>query len=441
MHGVSLKGMAEVASGKGFSTLCCKITLNGLSKISLPVILHWNQNHFVVLYRISGRGKYFHILDPAKGKVRISREEMEKHWLSNKTGSKKYGILLMLEPAEETIDSKCHDKNGNKRNQAGFVRHYLKKYRSQFIVIATAMILGCVLQILLPFLTQAIVDLGLPHKDISLIWLILAGELMIVAGNTVTDFIKRRLLLHISMRVNLSLVRDFFLKLFRLPMSFFDSRQMGDLLQRITDHARVQRFLTEQLIGSLFSFMTFAVLSVVLFIYDIRIFLIFIIGSLIYIIWFSAFLKKRRVLDYDLFSTNAVNNSRTYQLVTSMQEIKIQNCEKRRCREWEDTQEELFDVQLRQLDLRQKQTAGAIFINEVKNLVIIAVTASAVINGSMTLGEMMAVQYITGQLNSPVDSFMSLLYSLQDVGISLERINEIHDSPDEEKTDNQCRNF
>ena len=303
------------------------------------------------------------------------------------------------------------------------------------------LLLGCLLQLIMPFLTQSIVDIGIKYKDIGFIWLVLLGELMIVIGRTATDFIRRWLLLHISMRINISLVSDFFIKLLKLPMAFFDTKLMGDLLQRIGDHSRVQNFLTGQVLNVVFTFLSFVIFGVVLFIYDKIIFAIFAGGSVCYGLWISSFLRKRKVLDYELFELQAINQNKTYQFITSMQEIKLQDCERRRRWEWEDAQADLFRVQIKSLKLQQTQEAGSIFINEVKNILITVFAATAVINGQITLGTMLAIQYIVGQLNAPVEQFMSFIYSLQDVKISLERINEIHEGKNEESTESQVKSF
>lgn len=322
-----------------------------------------------------------------------------------------------------------------------FLWNYISKYKNYFIQIILGLLLGCLLQLIMPFLTQAIVDIGIKHNDIGFVWLVLLGELMIVIGMTATDFIRRWLLLHISMRINISLVSDFFIKLLKLPMSFFDTKLMGDLMQRIGDHARVQNFLTGQVLNVIFTFLSFLTFGIVLFIYDKIIFCVFVAGSIIYALWISSFLRRRKVLDYELFEQQAINQNKTYQFITSMQEIKLQDCEQRRRWEWEDTQADLFKVQMKSLKLQQTQEAGSIFINEVKNILIIVFAATAVINGQITLGTMLAIQYIVGQLNSPVEQFMSFIYSLQDVKISLERINEIHEGKNEESKENQAKTF
>lgn len=322
-----------------------------------------------------------------------------------------------------------------------FLWNYISKYKNYFIQIILGLLLGCLLQLIMPFLTQAIVDIGIKHNDIGFVWLVLLGELMIVIGMTATDFIRRWLLLHISMRINISLVSDFFIKLLKLPMSFFDTKLMGDLMQRIGDHARVQNFLTGQVLNVIFTFLSFLTFGIVLFIYDKIIFCVFVAGSIIYALWISSFLRRRKVLDYELFEQQAINQNKTYQFITSMQEIKLQDCEQRRRWEWEDTQADLFKVQMKSLKLQQTQEAGSIFINEVKNILITVFAATAVINGQITLGTMLAIQYIVGQLNSPIEQFMSFIYSLQDVKISLERINEIHEGKNEESKENQAKTF
>lgn len=437
--GVSMLGIADGARSVGFETMTAAASTDELKEITLPCILHWNQNHFVVLYGISGNGKRYRIADPGKGLISYTRKELESYWISSVTDGEPSGTVMQLTPTKDFYSHIC-DKTAEKRSFR-FLFGYLKQYRKYFTQIILGLAIGCVLQLIMPFLTQWIVDIGIRHKDISFIWLVLLGELMIVIGRTATDFIRRWLLLHISMRINISLVSDFFIKLLKLPMSFFDTKLMGDLLQRMGDHTRVQNFLTGQVLNIVFTFLSFNIFGIVLFVYNPFVFCIFLAGSICYGIWITSFLKKRKVLDYELFEQQAINQNRTYQLLTSMQEIKLQDCERRRRWEWEDTQADLFSVQMKSLKLQQTQEAGSIFINEVKNIVITVLAATAVINGQMTLGAMLAVQYIIGQLNSPVEQFMSFIYSLQDVKISLERINEIHEGKNEETKDNHVAQF
>lgn len=427
-EGVSLLAISEAAEDFGMETAAGKATMEELRKAPLPAIIHWKQNHFTVLHRISRKGKRFHICDPAKGLTVCSEAEMEQCWLSTTSLGERKGIALFLTPGEEF--GKKAQGSGEKRSFR-FILGYLREYRHYLIQIFFGLLLGCVLQLIFPFLTQAIVDRGIAGRDIGIIWLILLGELMIVAGRTATDFIRRWMLLHISMRINISLVSDFFIKLLRLPMGFFDTKLTGDLLQRMSDHGRVQSFLTGQTLGIAFSTLSFIVFGIVLLVYSPLIFGIFLAGSVIYGLWIASFLRRRRVLDYELFEQMAANQNKTYQFITCMQEIKLQNCERRRRWEWEDVQADLFEVQMKSMKLQQAQEAGNVFINEIKNILITVFAATAVIHGEITLGAMLAIQYIVGQLNSPVEQFMAFLYAVQDVKISLERINEIHDADNE----------
>lgn len=430
-EGVSLLGMSEAAERLGLDTVCGRLGLEQLRTVSLPCILHWNQNHFVVLYRIGKSGRKYYIADPGKGLLTRSEREMRESWVSMRSAGEDRGVAMLLETTPAFYERMRHSGDSGESRSFRFLFGYLKKYRRYFGQIVIGLALGCLLQLVLPFLTQAIVDVGIKNRDIGFVWLVLLGQLMLTVSRTALDFIRRWLLLHISMRVNISLVSDFFIKLLRLPMSFFDTRLMGDLMQRMNDHARVNSFLTGQTLGVAFSMLSLIVFGVVLLMYNTMIFVIFMAGSAVYALWVTAFLRRRKVLDYELFEQQAVNNNKTYEFITSMQEIKLQDCRRRRRWEWEDTQADLFGVQMKSLKLQQTQEAGSIFINELKNIVITVVSATAVIHGDLTLGMMLAVQYIIGQLNGPVDQLMNFFYSLQDVKISLERINEIHKKKDE----------
>ncbi len=429
-EGVSLLGITQTAKEVGFEAFGARCKTNQLVKERLPCILHWNQNHFVVLYKVK-KGKTFYIADPGKGLVKYNLEEFKKHWISTQSDGEEKGIAMFLEPTPEFYEKHSEEENNKEQRSFRFLFGYIKKYRRYFGQIVLGLLVGSLLQLILPFLTQSIVDVGIKNQNIGFIWLILLGQLMLTVSRTAIDFIRRWLLLHISMRINISLVSDFFIKLLKLPMSFFDTKLMGDLMQRMNDHSRVNTFLTQQTLSVMFSAFTFVVFSIVLLAYNGLIFSIFLLGSLLYGCWLMLFLSRRKVLDYELFEQQAINNNKTYEFITSMQEIKLQDCEQRRRWEWEDTQADLFGVQMKSLKLQQTQEAGSIFINELKNIVITVVAATAVIHGQLTLGMMLAVQYIIGQLNSPVEQLMSFFYSVQDVKISLERINEIHRMDDE----------
>ena len=430
-EGVSMLGINEAANTLGLHTISARVTTTMLGKAPLPSILHWDQNHFVVLYKVK-KGKKFYVADPGKGLVTYGLDEFKQHWISTKSNGEDKGIAMFLETTPAFFTYKIEGEEHIKEKRSfRFLLGYVKKYRKYFGQIILGLVVGSLLQLVLPFLTQSIVDIGIKNQDIGFVWLILLGQLMLTISRTAIDFIRRWLLLHISLRINISLVSDFFIKLLKLPMSFFDTKLMGDLMQRMNDHSRVNNFLTQQTLNITFAMLTFIVFSVVLFFYNKLVFVIFLLGSILYGIWMTLFLKRRKVLDYELFGQQAINNNKTYEFITSMQEIKLQDCEQRRRWEWEDTQADLFGVQMKSLKLQQTQEAGSIFINEVKNIIITVVAATAVIHGQMTLGMMLAVQYIIGQLNSPVEQLMNFFYSLQDVKISLERINEIHQMDDE----------
>lgn len=427
-EGVSLLGISEAATRLGLHTTCGRVTIDRLHEAPLPCILHWNQNHFVVLYRVTKNT--FYIADPGKGLMTYTEQKIKEHWLSTQSRGEEKGIAMFIQPTPAFYEQQA--ETAKSKRSFRFLLGYMKQYRRYFGQILLGALVGCLLQLILPFLTQAIVDVGIVHQNISFIYLILLGQLALTVSRASVDFIRRWILLHISMRINISLVSDFFIKLLKLPMSFFDTKLMGDLMQRMNDHSRVEKFLTNQMLNVTFSLLSFVVFGCVLFGYNLMIFCVFLLASLLYATWIAVFLKRRKLLDYELFEKQAENNNKTYQLITSMQEIKLQDCEQRRRWEWEDVQADLFGVQMKSLKLQQTQEAGSILINEIKNIVITVIAATAVIHGQMTLGMMLAVQYIIGQLNSPVEQLMNFLYSLQDVKISLERINEIHGMKNEE---------
>jgi len=430
-EGVSLLGISEAADILGLHTLSAQATVDELAENPLPAILHWNQNHFVVLYKVK-KGRKFYISDPAKGHITYGYDEFIAHWASTLSYGRPAGIVMFFETTPAFLEFKMDGMtDASERRSFRFLFGYIKKYRKYFLQIVFGLILGSGMQLVLPFLTQAIVDEGIKGKDLNIIWLILLGQLMLTASRTAIDFYRRWLLLRIGMNINISLLSDFFVKLLKLPMSFFDTKLMGDLMQRMSDHSRVNSFLTQNCLNVTFSMLTFVVFSVVLFMYSKFVFCIFLLGSLGYGCWLLSFLRRRKVIDYELFEQQSINNNRTYEFITSMQEIKLQDCERRKCKEWETVQHDLFRVQQKSLKLQQTQEAGSIFINEIKNMVITVVAAASVIHSDITLGMMLAIQYIIGQLNSPVEQLMQFFYSLQDVKISLERINEIHLMKDE----------
>ena len=436
--GVSLLGISKAAENLGFKTVGGRLSFDTLvHEVPLPCIVHWNQNHFVVVYKIKKHKKEKYtvfVADPGKGLVTYTKEEFCEHWVSTKTDGEEKGIALLLEPTEQFYAQKTEETIPT-HNRVKFLWSYLKKYKRFFTQLILGLLLGSLLQLVFPFLTQAIVDTGIGGKDIGFVWLVLLAEMTLLFSRTAIEFIRSKILLHISTRINISLISDFFIKLMKLPMKFFDTKLMGDLLQRIEDHRRVEQFLTSSSLSLLFSFFTFLVFGVVLAVYNLGIFFVFLLGTSLYAGWIILFLKKRRQLDYKYFEQAGRNRNVTYQLIGGMQEIKLQGCEQRKRWEWEDVQADLFKVNLQSLNLQQVQQAGSITINEVKNILITVLAATAVIHGSMTLGMMLAVQYIIGQLNSPVEQLIQFIYSWQDVSISLDRMNEIHTETNEENAE------
>ena len=423
-EGLSMLAISQAASALGLRATGVRITADRLAHSPLPCILHWTQNHFVVLYDIRG-GNTFCIADPAKGLIKYSRTEFEQCWISTRVDNEPCGIAMMLETTPQFYDLGSPADNAGDSRSLKFLMKYIAAYRRPFAAILMALIVGSLLQLALPLLTQQIVDVGIHNKDIGFIWLVLLAQLMLTVSRTAIDFCRRRVLLKISMRINISLVSDFLAKLLRLPMWFFDTKTSGDLMQRIADHSRVNTFLTEQSLNVAFASLSLAMFAGVLLYFNVAIFGVFAAGASIYALWNMAFLRRRRVVDYEMFERQAAANNTSFQLLTTIQEIKLQDCEQRRRHEWESMQRGLYDVQLKSLRLQQTNFAGSIFITESLNIIITVMAATAVINNHITLGTMLAIQFIIGQLISPVEQLTQWAYSLQDVKISLERINEI----------------
>jgi ATP-binding cassette subfamily B protein len=432
--GVSLFAISEAAEHIGFKTIGGRLTIEKLiNEALLPCVIHWKQEHFVVVHKIKHanficKHAKFYVADPACGLVTYTEEEFKSGWISTKSTGEDKGIVLLLEPTKLFYEQ---DECLVNKRSLKFLLSYFRKYRKFFSQLLLGLLLGSAFQLVFPFLTQAIVDKGIKSKDINFIYLILLAQLVLVISRMLVDFIRRWILLHISTRINIFLISDFFIKLMKLPMSYFDTKLTGDILQRINDHERVERFLTARTLETVFSSFTLIIFSVVLWLYSFKIFVVFFIGSIVYILWVFLFLKKRRTLDYKLFGARAEEQSKTYQLIHGMQEIKLQNAERRKRWEWEDIQADIFKINISALSLEQKQEAGNIFINETKNVIITFIAALSVINGEMTLGMMLATQYIIGQLTLPIEQSVRLIHDFQDTKISLERINEIHQKEEE----------
>jgi ATP-binding cassette, subfamily B, bacterial len=423
-EGVSLLSISDAAEAIGFRTIGVKISFEKLKgDVSLPCIVHWYQRHFVVVYKIH-HDKVF-VADPAASLITYTKEEFQKGWLSTTQNGQMEGVGLLLEPLPAFYEHDSEELKSNRKNLS-YLLGYLKGNRKLIAQLVLGLLTGSLIQLILPFLTQSIVDVGINTQNVQFIYLVLAGQMMLFISRTAVDFIRRWILLHFSTRINISLISDFLSKLFKLPMSFFEGKMIGDILRRIEDHSRIENFLSTSSLNILFSFFNLIVFGAVLMIYSLPIFLVFFCVSALYVVYILLFLKKREELNYKLFQQMSDNQSNLIQTVQGMSEIKMNNCETRKRWEWERIQAKLFRVSMESTKLQQYQDGGSLFLNESKNMIITVMTALAVMNGSMTLGMMLAVQYIIGQLNAPIQQFIEFTRDLQDAKISLQRVGEIH---------------
>jgi len=429
-EGSSLKNIADTAEKIGFRTLGVKINFNKLKvDAPLPCILHWKQNHFVVAYKI--KKDTIWIADPGYGIIKLNKHEFLKNWIGeNATENTEEGIALLLEPTpklKQTEDDDLESKQG-----FSFLYQYLFRYKKFLVQLVIGLFAGSLLQLIFPFLTQSVVDIGIQNQDVTFIYLILIAQLFLFAGRTSIELIRGWILLHLSTRINISLVSDFFIKLMNLPIAFFDSKMTGDIMQRINDHQRIENLLTTTSLNVLFSLFNLFIFGGVLAWYNINIFFVFLGGSALYFIWVVLFLKKRKDLDYKRFTQMSSEQSKVMELINGMQEIKLHNAEKQKRWGWEYLQARLFKIETKNLALQQTQTVGSNVINELKNIFITILSAKLVIDGEITLGMMMAITYIIGQLNSPIQQLIGFIYTVQDAKIAIERLSEIHDKEDEE---------
>lgn len=429
-EGSNLLNLSDACETLGFRSLGVKMTLKELEKAPLPCILHWNKEHYVVLYKIK-KGIYY-ISDPAFGLISYKKEELLKFWIGNNaTENTQEGIALILDPTPKFYEDEF-EEDKNSKFDFQYILKYLFKYKSFIIQLSIGLLAGSLLQLVVPFLTQSIVDVGIKNQDLNFIYLILFAQIALFLGRTAIEVIRSWILLHISTRINISLVSDFFIKLMKLPISYFDVKMTGDVLQRINDHKRIEKIITTSSLSVLFSMINFIVFSFVLAYYSLQIFTVFVIGSFLYFLWIKIFLKKRATLDYKRFSAISQEQSKVIELINGMQDIKLHNAEKQKRWAWEHTQARLFKVSIKSLGLEQAQSVGSSFINELKNILITVLSAKLVIDGSITLGMMLAISYIVGQLNAPVQQLINFIRELQDAKISLDRLAEIHNMDNEE---------
>lgn len=435
-EGSSLLGLSDAVEQIGFRSLGVKLSLKKLDEVPLPCIVHWNKVHYVVVYKVKTTRKgnmTIYVSDPAHGLITYTKEEFIKAWIGNNADENtEEGVALLVEPTPKFYNDNLDDepeKFGFK-----FISKYIFKYKAFLFQLALGLGAGSLLQLITPFLTQSIVDVGIKNQDLNFVYLVLIAMLSLFIGRTLIDVLRSWILLHLSTRINISLISDFFIKLMNLPISYFDVKMTGDLLQRINDHKRIEQILTMSSLNVLFSMVNLIVFSIVLIYYSIPIFGIFAIGSTIYFAWILIFFKKRKKLDYKRFSQISEEQSKVIELVNGMQEIKLHNAEKRKRWNWEFVQAKLFRISIENLALEQYQSVGSAFINELKNILITVFSAKLVIDGDITIGMMLAITAIVGQLNAPIAQLINFLRELQDAQISLERLGEIHNKEDEEQS-------
>jgi ATP-binding cassette subfamily B protein len=428
-EGSNLLFLSDAAEKIGFRTLGVKFNVKKLAEAPLPCILHWNKNHYVVLYKIK-KGIYY-ISDPAFGLIEYNEKDFLKFWIGNNADeSTEDGIALLVEAAPKFFQSEF-DKEERKDLGFGFLAQYILRYKSFLMQLSIGLLASSLLQLIFPFLTQSIVDIGIQNQNIQFIYLILFAQLFLFAGRIGLELIRSWILLHLSTRINISLISDFFIKLMNLPISFFDVRMTGDIMQRINDHRRIERILTTSSLNVLFSMINMIIMGCVLAYYNLKIFFVFFAGSLLYFGWITLFLKRREVLDYKRFAEVSQEQTKVMELINGMQEIKLHNAEKQKRWGWEYVQARLFRVSIKGLVLEQTQTIGSSVINELKNIFIIFLSAKLVIDGSITLGMMLAISSIVGSLNGPITQLIEFVRELQDAKISLARLSEIHEKEDE----------
>lgn len=431
-EGSNLAGLSAAAENLGFNTLGMKINFEVLKNDTpLPCIVHWRKSHYIVVYDVDVKNNSVYVSDPGYGLITYTKEDFIKSWIGeNADEATEEGVILALETTPLFFKNKF-EKKENKASLS-FLLKYLLKYKRLVVQLIIGLLIGSLLTLIFPFLTQSIVDIGIKSQDLNIIYLILLAQVMLFIGKMGFDIVRSWILLHLSTRINISIVSDFFIKLMKLPISFFDTRMTGDILQRIDDHHRIEQLLTNTSLNILFSVVNLVVFSAVLFFYDYKLFLVYLFGATLYMMWVLFFFKKRKLLDYEKFGQMSQERSKVIELINGMQDIKLHNAEKKKRWGWEAIQIEIFKLRMKSLSLEQWQSVGGNFINQIKDVFVSFLSAKLVISGNLTLGMMLSVQYIIGQLNSPLLQLIEFIKQSQDAKISLERLGEIHDKDDEE---------
>jgi ATP-binding cassette subfamily B protein len=436
-EGVSLLGISDAAESIGFRTLFATIPVKNLiENAPLPLIAHWKQNHFVVVYKVKANKIY--LADPAHGLVTVDLETFKKHWLSTKNNDIDTGVVLFLEPTPQFYQIPGEDVS---KNSLRYFFLYLKPYKNLFVQLYIGLLLSSILSLIFPYLSQSLIDVGINQQNLSFINLVLVSQLLLQVSSLLVGFIRGWIFLHMGSRISISIISDFLIKLLKLPFTFFDNKTIGDILQRMSDHGRIQSFLTSSALTVIFSIANFFIFGFILLSYHYVIFLIYMIGTFFYFGWSLLFLGQRKALDYLNFNQASLNQNALLQLLHGVQEIKLQNCEKRKRWEWENVQAQQFQISIKSLTLSQYQSAGAFFIDQTKNIFISYYAARSVLAGELTLGMMLSISYIIGQLNGPIGNALGMILSYQDAKISLERLSEIHLKKDEEDDDMEKLDF
>lgn len=423
-QGVTFSGMMSALDKMGMDSIPVKVSLKEIvEKVELPCVAHWNDNHFIVVYKITNKAIY--VADPKLGLITYKIEEFEEGWLNKITGE---GFLLLIEPRKEFFDQKSIVENGS---DLSFLKTYFKPYKKLIYQIFIGILITSIIQLTLPFLTQSLVDYGIKHQDLHFVYIILIAQVVFLISAGSINMLRNWILLHITSRISIKMISDFLSKLLKLPIAYFQTKQKGDLLQRIYDHDRIEAFLSTETLSVVFGMINVVLFSIVLAYYNLNIFVIFIIGTLIYILWSLYFMKERAHINIIEFKQNSMNQSSLYQLLSSITEIKLNGSEQRRKTEWKAIQYRLFNISMKGLVLQHRQIHGGYFINEIKNILILFIAATSVINGSMTLGAMLAIQFIIGLLNGPIKQLVSFFVVYQEAILSIRRLAEIHDSTSE----------
>lgn len=426
MEGSSMQALTKGAEELGFKALAVKTKMEHLKKLPLPYIVFWKPSHYIVVYKI--KGEYIYTSDPSFGLIKFTRKEFSERWIEKNDE----GNVLLLETTDNFYNIK--EPVSEKKIGFRFLLKYFYLYKQLIIQLIIGLLVATVLSVIFPFLTQSLVDIGISQKNINFVYLILIAQIVLFISQSAIGFIRSWIFLHISTKINISLVSDFLFKLMKLPITFIETRSFGDIYQRIFDLNRIQNFISSTTLNFVYSFISLILFSFVLISYSIQIFLVFLTGSILGIIWVLLFLSKRKELDYKRFYESSSSQNTMMQILTGMKEIKLSGAEKQKRIEWEKIQAKIFNISIKSLYWSQVQQYGSISFNQLKNIIITIIAANQVINGEITLGMMMAITFILGQINSPIEQLIGIIQIYQEAKISLARISEVYDNNEEESS-------